>query len=237
MTEARIDNFSDLHRQFANCLGNRRWLFRGQSDVSWPLVPRFGRKEYATMPWSETFNAWKRRAAEFVRYEAEDDWDWMAIAQHHGMATKLMDWSYNPLVACYFATFPFEDADCAVYAYLSDRNIDTAKDAPEDTKGVIRLRPRGVAARIIRQSGIFTYHNPADLDLGEHLQKSGALHRIIIVKEYREQLIYELDHYGFNRVNLFPDLDGLASYQNWAIHVSTQDGWTKLRTAAQARHA
>jgi len=234
--DARVDNFSDLHRQFTTCLGNRLWLFRGQHDVSWPLIPRFGRKEYAKVKWPEMFGAWKLRAAEFVRYEAEGDWDWMAIAQHHGMATKLMDWSYNPLVACYFSAFQFADEDCVVYAYLSEKYIDTRKAKPEDVNGVVRLKPRGVAARIIRQGGIFTYHNPAKLDLREHLEKSDALHRIIIAKEYRKQLIYELDLYGFNRANLFPDLDGLASYQNWSAHVSTQDGWAKLRTAPQTRH-
>jgi hypothetical protein len=142
------------------------------------------------------FGPWKRRAAEFVREQAQNDWDWMAIAQHHGLASKLMDWSYNPLIACYFEVFRFINQDCVVYAFFSNRDIDPDKKTPEGFYGVARFKPRGIAARIIRQRGIFTYHNPENLDPQEQLQTTERLDRIIITEEYRHRLIYELDHYG-----------------------------------------
>lgn len=231
IAEVRVKDFSELHHQFASCIGNRLWLFRGQHDVTWPLVPRFGRPEFKNIEWTPFFESWKRRASEFVKNDAQNEWDWMAIAQHHGLATKLMDWSFNPLVACYFAAYPFKNEDCAVYAYHSEVYVDTATARPDAFKGIIRLRPRGIAGRIVRQAGIFTYHNPASSDLAKDFGAKEVLHRVVIAAEYRKQLIYELDLYGYSRLNLFPDLDGLSEYQNWAAHQGTRAGWEELRTA------
>jgi hypothetical protein len=216
MKEYLVNNFGELHDVLSCYRKDNRWLFRGHSDPTWVLKPKAGREEFAGCDDERLFRAWKRRAAEFVSLPFDDDWGWLAVAQHHGLATRLLDWTFNPLAAAFFAVEMFTDCEAVVFAYRCDYVVMPEEILPFEIAKVAKFKPMGVAPRIIRQGGMFTVHGRPKRPLDEVMSKKDELEKIIISRSYRKELLFELSHYGINRATLFPDLDGLSAYINWA---------------------
>jgi FRG domain-containing protein len=216
MKEHVVNNFGDLHEVLSQYRKDNRWLFRGHGDPGWVLTPKVGRDEFVGCDERRIFQAWKRRAAEFISLPFDDDWGWLAVAQHHGLATRLLDWTFNPLAAAFFAVETPKECDAVVFAYRRRNIVDPEEISPFAIREVMTFRPKGVAPRIIRQGGIFTVHNKPERPLETMLKDPNALEKIVVRSSYRQELLFELSHYGINRATLFPDLDGLSAYMNWA---------------------
>lgn len=216
MEEYLIHSFGDLHN-IIDHYGTQIMVYRGVKSVTFDLVPKIGRLSPASPDddlgenEAEIIRIFQEKALPFLTSIPQSDWDWLALGQHHSLPTRLLDWTSNPLVACYFAVEEESEADSLIYAYNSSRFI-SVKDNPDpfQYKRVGKFIPRHITSRITAQGGLFTIHpNPYEPFRSEKID------RIIIPNDIRQTLKRTLNRYGINRVSLFPGLDGLARHIQW----------------------
>jgi hypothetical protein len=220
MRQVTASDFAEIHeivRHFYS-VGGIGWVFRGQADASWPVVPKAGRAEYYVKRDLGRFYVWRQRACAYTTLPA-NDWECLAIAQHHGLATRLLDWTTNPLIAAYFAIAALPMSDGAIYSYLPESYIDVNVASIDKISQVAAYMPRSVTARIVNQGGVFTYHpEPSTPLVGEPLKELSGRENLVQIRiplEAKPDILRTLDKYGFNEVGLFPDLDGLSRHVNW----------------------
>lgn len=212
----KITSFVDLITYFNRHTDKKNLIFRGQGDKNWKLVPKSGRSgylEYYADDLSEKFifQAWMRYAKAFIPKDPDNLWDWLAIAQHYGLATRLLDWSKNPLVAAYFACSEELDKDGVIFiCQVSDFNP-PIKD-PFDFKGVSIFFPTGLASRIISQRGVFTISDTPSKPISRI--KSYAIEKIEIEQQAKSEILNALSFYNINKFSLFQDLQSLSEFLN-----------------------
>lgn len=118
MTEIRIQTWDELNEQlyrnaYNEGIGRIRspYAFRGLSSAEYPLTTSlsrlggdFGRMEQHLL---RNFRKYARRSD----VSSDSIWNWMAVAQHHGLPTRLLDWTFSPQVALHFATARLREFD------------------------------------------------------------------------------------------------------------------------------
>jgi hypothetical protein len=213
-----ITTFVQLHDLIQNH-DQDTTVYRGVFDSSFELVPKVGRKDYKwrhkTIVDAEKFmlSLFKQRAIPFLDFSPRNDWEWLALAQHHGLPTRLLDWSRNPLVAAFFAVQNETNTDSAIYVLKSKKYPISSQDetkSPFKYKEERKFIPAHITDRIIAQSGIFTVHPDPTIPItGKEVDK------IIIKNSFRKDLKEILFKYDIHTASLFPGMDGLSEHIAW----------------------
>jgi hypothetical protein len=199
------------------------WVFRGQRVAKWDLAPKIDRDDFVRYRtrkrWTrEEHERWllkefKKAARPHTRIGLEDTWEWLALGQHYGLATRLLDWTANSLGALFFAVeHPPDAADSSVWCYHHESNSSISHPDPFCISQVTAYWPAHITPRITVQGGCFTAHpEPAPRKV---VVWPGEIRRIIIPRQARQKLRNDLMKLGITRGVLFPDLDGIAASLN-----------------------
>jgi hypothetical protein len=124
LDDIRVSSWNELNERlyeesWKEPLGRFRsnFAFRGLSAASYDLKTGLIRLADST---EKLEGHLLRNFRKYARRDAVADdsvWNWLALAQHHGLPTRLLDWTFSPLVAMHFAAVDIDlfDTDGVVW--------------------------------------------------------------------------------------------------------------------------
>lgn len=260
--EVSVEDWQEFLQQ-VEVFQKRDWIFRGQSNADWSLQTSFYREmkkaELIGKPIGDYRKYEKSLYNEFLTSahlystlqpkEPEGDWveiqivyteyklEIMSIMQHHGAPTRLLDWTFSPYIATFFALDGASDHRFCVYAlnqaYIQKKNKKRfrQKGYVADALGpglrdlepfVVPYEPYYKNERLRKQLGLFIVPHPLEMTVDEIFAEYGIVDgvdpetgeevaiKFVFDTSLQMQCWSKLMLMGVTHESIYPGLDGFC---------------------------
>ncbi len=241
LSDQRINDLADYLATVSALLDTKETYWsRGHADITCTLTPSALRMQNVDQCEAalRLLGDFKRLAEFKLRRPpaAKDGLQWMQIAQHFGIPTRLLDWTESAIFALYFACLSSngkkDESDGVVFVFnprhlsrLPGGSRKSSLDGPLPEKLIgryIRLgarkRQRGLptiainpvwnSERLMMQRDAFTLHGSTRFEIDR--TQAPSLVGIPIVKDAKPRIRSELDRIGIDEITMFPELEHIC---------------------------
>tara|TARA_R110002074_G_scaffold349634_1_gene520347 strand:- start:135656 stop:136885 length:1230 start_codon:yes stop_codon:yes gene_type:complete len=249
----RLEHWKDFTELLESEFFNRpktQLVFRGHRRYDWEMLPTLARIPESGIidePLADSQLEHFKRAVRgrlsdnSLVIEGEEDELW-SVGQHHGLMTPLLDWTYSPYVALFFAFSKEDSEEEKENHYRAMYVLNKTFVADDELCPDIRIfePKKDDHGRLVNQAGLFTfspYNSTIENKLADTLsnedfeddalrnasedEQPGIIARYIckvyIKNEDREGCMRHLRRMNVHHASLFPDLIGASQYSNLMV--------------------
>ncbi len=235
-----IDNISKFIDEIKVIGTDKKLWFRGLNSIDFKLEPSIYRDPFKSKFEDHFQTKFISRSMPYIPRSPNIDsyWEWLFLMQHHGVPTRLLDWTTNAFTSFAFALLfrdeKYKDDDAAIWCLdpvKLNENVRISLDEKDKIPDISNTKVQGLfkleitpqqhypiaisgplnSDRIVAQKGVFTlFPNKDEYFLEDTDRSHEFLWRMVIKKDKVNDIKNELISLGITETTVYPDLNSLA---------------------------